>query len=33
MLHKGYDRKSSVDKNAGREYQGSCRQGELIVGK
>jgi hypothetical protein len=33
MLHKGYDYKGSVEKNAGRESQGACPQDELIVGK
>jgi hypothetical protein len=34
MLHKGYDRKGSVEnKNFGREPQGAWRQDELIGGK
>jgi hypothetical protein len=34
MLHKDDDRKCSVEKkNAGREFQGACRQDELIGGK
>jgi hypothetical protein len=33
MLHKDYERKYSVEKFAGRESQGACRQGELIGGK
>jgi hypothetical protein len=33
MLHEDYNRKSSVEKNAGRESQGACRQEELIGGK
>jgi hypothetical protein len=30
MLNKDYNSKSSVEKNAGRESQGACRQDELI---
>jgi hypothetical protein len=33
MLRKDYDRKHSVEKIAGRESQGACRQDELIGGK
>jgi hypothetical protein len=33
MLHKDYDSKYSVEKNAGRESQGVFRQEELIGGK
>jgi hypothetical protein len=34
MLHKAYDRKSSVKKKvSGRESQGAWRQDELIGGK
>jgi hypothetical protein len=33
MLHKDYNSKCSVKKIAGREYQGACRQDELIDGK
>jgi hypothetical protein len=33
MLHKDYESKNSFEKNAGRESQESCRQGELIGGK
>jgi hypothetical protein len=34
MLHKDYGRKCSVEKKiAGREFQGVCRQDELIGGK
>jgi hypothetical protein len=33
MLHKEYDRKSSVEKNSGREPQGVWRQEEVIGGK
>jgi hypothetical protein len=33
MLDKDYGRKGSVEKNAGRDPQGTCRQGEMIGGK
>jgi hypothetical protein len=33
MLYKDYERKYSVEKNAGRESQGACCQDELIDGK
>jgi hypothetical protein len=33
MLHKGYDRKCSVDKKDGRESQGACSQDKLICGE
>jgi hypothetical protein len=33
MLHKGYENMYSVERNAGRESQGACRQDELIGGK
>jgi hypothetical protein len=33
MLHKDYESKCSVEKYAGRESQGACRQDELIGGK
>jgi hypothetical protein len=33
MLHKDYESKYLVEKNAGRESQGACRQDELIGGK
>jgi hypothetical protein len=33
MLHKPYEGKYSVEKNAGRESQGACRRDELIGGK
>jgi hypothetical protein len=33
MLHKDYESKHSVEKNAGRESQEACRQDELIGGK
>jgi hypothetical protein len=33
MLNKVYNRKCSVEKNAGRESQGDCLQDELIGGK
>jgi hypothetical protein len=33
MLHKDYDRKCSIEKNAGRESQGAWRQDEVIGGK
>jgi hypothetical protein len=34
MLLKDYDRKCSFEKkNTGREFQGACRQDELIGGK
>jgi hypothetical protein len=33
MLHKGYDRKGSVEKISGRDPQGAWRQDELIGGK
>jgi hypothetical protein len=33
MFHKDYESKYSVEKNAGRESQGACRQGKLIGGK
>jgi hypothetical protein len=33
MLHKDYESKYSVEKDAGRESQGTCRQDELIDGK
>jgi hypothetical protein len=33
MLHKVYESKYSVEKTAGRESQGACRQDELIDGK
>jgi hypothetical protein len=32
MLHKNYNRKGSVGKNAGLESQGAWRQDELIGG-
>jgi hypothetical protein len=33
MLHKDYETKCSVEKNIGREAQGTWHQGELIGGK
>jgi hypothetical protein len=33
MLHKDYDRKGSVEKNSGREFEGAWRQDEMICGK
>jgi hypothetical protein len=33
MLHKGYDRKGSVEKISGRESQGAWREDELMGGK
>jgi hypothetical protein len=33
MLHKDYEGKCSVEKTAGRESKGPCRQNELIGGK
>jgi hypothetical protein len=33
MLHKDYDRKCSAEEIIGREFQGACRQDELIGGK
>jgi hypothetical protein len=33
MLRKNYESKYSVEKDAGRESQGACRQGEMIGGK
>jgi hypothetical protein len=33
MLHKDYESKYSVEKIAGRESQGACRQDELIASK
>jgi hypothetical protein len=33
MLHSDYNRKCSVEKYAGRESQGVCRQDELIGGR
>jgi hypothetical protein len=33
MLHKDYDRRGSVKKIAGREFQGACFQDELIGSK
>jgi hypothetical protein len=33
MLHKDYDRNRSVEKIAGHEPRGACRQDELIGGR
>jgi hypothetical protein len=33
MLNKKYDRRCSVEKDDGREFQGALRQDELIHGK
>jgi hypothetical protein len=33
MLHKNYDRNTSVEKNSGRESKGALRQEELIGDK
>jgi hypothetical protein len=33
MLHNDYESMYSVEKNGGREFQGACRQDELIGGK
>jgi hypothetical protein len=33
LLHKDYERKSSVEKNTGHESRVACRQDELIGGK